>query len=82
MIVLELSKKLQKFIGVYRESTATRNEVLYMWVMNVVYVFGMFSILTVGSIVFIFMNYTNIEKVTNSVVVMMAGNELSSKYVH
>lgn len=74
MTVLELSKKLQKFIGIYREDTSGLSGKLYMRVMNVVFVSGMMSVMVVGSFVYICMNLLDMATSTNAMIIMMAGS--------
>lgn len=74
MIVLETSKKLQTFIGIYRRDEADLKDVIYMSVMNVIFVSIMFGVLVYGSIFFMCVNYKDLENTTNAVIVLMAGS--------
>lgn len=86
MIVLELSKKLQTAIGIYREETAGLVIILYMFLMNVLFISVMFVVLVVGSIAFIYVNLHNeiidMASLTNAVVVMMAGGNTKKSNMH
>lgn len=73
MIVLSLSKKIQKLIGIYRENESDPMKVVYMSVMNVVFLLGMLSVLVIGSLVFMCMNLSDLRTSTNAMVIMMAG---------
>lgn len=72
MNVLRLSKTLQKFIGVYRETSTNWKDIVYMTTMIVVYVVGMLM-LVIGSFLFILINFMDMEKSTNAMIIMMAG---------
>lgn len=74
MTVLELSKKLQKFIGIYREDTSGLSGKIYMGVMNAVFVSGMMIVMVMGSLVYICMNLLDMSTSTNAMIIMMAGN--------
>lgn len=74
MIVLELSKKLQKFNGIYREEASDYSEIFYMFVMNVIFVSGMLSIMVLGSFVYICVNFMDMATTTNAMIIMMAGS--------
>lgn len=77
MSVLELSKKIQKLIGIYRENSEDPREQkfpFYMIMMNIIFLFGMFGILIFGSIAYIYENPSDLEKSTNSMICSMAGS--------
>lgn len=74
MIVLETSKQLQTFIGLYRRNQSNLKDVLYMIFMNVVFISNMFGVLIYGSIHFIWVNYADLGNTTNAVIVLMAGS--------
>lgn len=74
MIVLETSKKLQTFIGIYRRKESNLKDVVYSIVMNIIFVSIMFVVLGYGSVYFIYVNYKDLENTTNAVIVMMAGS--------
>lgn len=73
MIVLNLSKKIQVFIGVYRESQANSWSFLYKLLMNIIFITGMFGPLMLGSLAFIVVNFMDLKTSTNAMVIMMAG---------
>ena len=72
--MLDTSKKLQQFIGLYRRDQANLKDIVYMAVMNVLFISIMFGVLVYGSIFFICVNYKDLENTTNAVIVLMAGS--------
>lgn len=74
MIVLETSKKLQKFIGLYQKNQPNLTDVLYRILMNIVFLSIMFGVLFYGSGCFIWANFADLENTTNAVIVLMAGS--------
>lgn len=74
MIVLETSKELQTFIGLYRKKHSDIKDRVYLVMMNIIFVSIMFGVLVYGSIHFIWLNYKDLENTTNAVIVLMAGS--------
>lgn len=66
MTVLQLNRKIQKLIGLYRENTTDPMGSAYMIAMNVLYLVALVYILIWGSMAFIFANLTDFEKSTNA----------------
>lgn len=72
MSVLELSKKLQKFMGIYREDGSGLSGKLYMGFMNAIFVLGL-SVLVVGSFAYICVNLADMSTSTNAMIVLFGG---------
>lgn len=73
MLVLELSKKLQKSIGIYRENESDRWDILYMFTMNIIFISGMLIVMVLGIFAYICMNFMDMGTTTNAMIIMMAG---------
>lgn len=72
MIVLSLSRKIQRFIGVYRGNLEDPKNYAIKLVLNFIFISGMMSIVF-GSFASIFVNFMDFQSSTNSMIVMMAG---------
>lgn len=73
MIVLKLSKKLLKFIGVYHEESSSLVCFFFKLFVNLIFICGMFVPLVIGSLAYIYVNYMDLKTSTNAIVVLMAG---------
>lgn len=73
MSVLQLNRKIQKWIGLYRGNQSDPIQSVYMVTMNVIFLFGNVYVLVWGSIAFILANLTDLEKSTNAFICFTAG---------
>lgn len=73
MFVLQLNRKIQSLIGLYRENQSDPIQKAYMLVLNFIILFGNVYILIWGSISFILANFTDLERSTNAFICLTAG---------
>lgn len=73
MIVLHFSKKVQKLIGVYHDDLSNPRVYFFNLLKRFLFITGMLSILVLGSFAFIFVNFSDLPKSTNAIIIMMAG---------
>lgn len=80
MIVLSLSRRIQRFIGLYRGDLSNPKEYLIKFALNIV-VIGSFSVLEIGSFSFIWVNFLNFASSTNTLIVIMAAGSGVGCYI-
>lgn len=71
MIVLGLSKKIQRFIGVYRGNLENPKNYVIKLMLNFLFISGMI-VLVYGSLASMFVNFTDIRSFTSTMIILMA----------
>lgn len=81
MIVLSLSRKIQRFIGVYRGNLEDPKNYAIKLVLNFIFISGMMSVLVFGSFASIFVNFMDFKSSTNTMIILMAGGSGVGCYI-
>lgn len=72
MVVLSLSRKIQRFIGVYRGDSLNSMDFTIKMLLNIIFFLGM-NVLIFGSLYYIWVHFGDLESITNTIIVLMAG---------